>query len=40
MSTEPEKELETVDIERVEIFQVGTWNGDTYTENDLDTRNP
>ena len=28
--------LETVDIEGVEIFAVGTWNGDTYKAADLD----
>lgn len=29
-------ELETEDINNVELFAVGTWNGDTYTEADLD----
>jgi hypothetical protein len=29
-------ELETVDIKDVEIFAAGTWNGDSYTVEDLD----
>lgn len=30
------KQLETKSIEGVEIFAAGTWNGDIYTEEDLD----
>jgi len=31
-----EAELETEDVEGVELFAVGTWNGDPYTQEDLD----
>jgi hypothetical protein len=31
-----EEKLTTVDIDDVEIFEAGHWNGDTYTENDID----
>ena len=30
-------ELHTVDIDNVEIFAAGTWNGDTYSKDDLDS---
>ncbi len=31
-----ELEAETIDLNDVPIFAAGTWNGDTYTEKDLD----
>ena len=30
------KTLETVDLKGVEVFSVGNWAGDAYTEQDLD----
>jgi len=31
------KPMETMDLEGVEIFAAGTWNGDTYSVDDLDS---
>lgn len=33
---EPEFKADTFSLEGVEIFQTGRWNGDDYTQNDLD----
>jgi len=31
-----ENKIETIDLNEVPIFSAGTWNGETYTEKDLD----
>lgn len=33
----PQKELETREIKDVEVFATGTWNGDIYTDKDLES---